>query len=520
MPIPSSITDLSTTAASNSPLGSEPPTEGDNHIRALAAIVRQVYDAQAASGGSALVGFIQSGSGAVARTAQAKMRDVLHAKDFGAVGDDSTDDTTALQAWATACSTQGVRGMLGAGTFRISTVITLATGGYISGENPARTIIHAGGCNGIQITGAFAGVENLQIKSSDATFATPDPRASKGIYVSGTAISHRDNIHLRNLYLRGWEYGVDAHYLWSSFFENVETVNTDYGIRLHEQCVNNSISDCRLVVNSGTASLVLSNDVTPGEGLMVSNCMMVSGDYGIYVKNHFLSASFTNCIVDLIQDRGIYVQNTVVGLSFVGGWIYAVNYGAYFSALGSPQDTNAVIQTLITTTAAASNGISWGADNNGLAVGGTIICGASGLNYAVNIDGGDAVSFGPLHIVNSGTALGVRVGGDDVQGLHNITGVKNVAYSVTPFATVASSATIVLPRSYNNAYLITGTTGITSVTATGWDGEIVTLLFNNTLTVTDGSNLKLAGNFSATADDVLRLLCDGTNWYEVSRSNN
>jgi hypothetical protein len=44
MPIPSSIADLSTTAASNSPLGNEPPTEGDNHIRALAAIVKQVYE--------------------------------------------------------------------------------------------------------------------------------------------------------------------------------------------------------------------------------------------------------------------------------------------------------------------------------------------------------------------------------------------------------------------------------------------------------------------------------------------
>ena len=47
MPIPSSISDLSTTPASNSPLGSEPPTEGDNHIRALAAIVKQVYTAKA-----------------------------------------------------------------------------------------------------------------------------------------------------------------------------------------------------------------------------------------------------------------------------------------------------------------------------------------------------------------------------------------------------------------------------------------------------------------------------------------
>ena len=47
---------------------------------------------------SALITFLQSGTGAVTRTAQAKMRDVVSVKDFGAVGDNSTDDTAAFQA--------------------------------------------------------------------------------------------------------------------------------------------------------------------------------------------------------------------------------------------------------------------------------------------------------------------------------------------------------------------------------------------------------------------------------------
>jgi hypothetical protein len=47
---------------------------------------------------SAFVTFIQAGSGAVVRTAQSKMRDIVNAKDFGAVGNGIADDTAAVQA--------------------------------------------------------------------------------------------------------------------------------------------------------------------------------------------------------------------------------------------------------------------------------------------------------------------------------------------------------------------------------------------------------------------------------------
>jgi hypothetical protein len=85
---------------------------------------------------------------------------------------------------------------------------------------------------------------------------------------------------------------------------------------------------------------------------------------------------------------------------------------------------------------------------------------------------------------------------------------------------VASAATITIPvEARNKALKVTGTTGITSIAA-GRPGDRISLVFAASLTVTDGSNLKLAGNFSATADSTLRLLTDGTNWYEESRSLN
>ena len=99
--------------------------------------------------------------------------------------------------------------------------------------------------------------------------------------------------------------------------------------------------------------------------------------------------------------------------------------------------------------------------------------------------------------------------------------VSNNRWSETTSAsyTVASAATVTLPVTDGQMITITGTTGITSITAS-WPGRVVYLKFNGSLTVTDGSNLLLAGNFVATVDDILTLICDGTNWREIARAAN
>lgn len=69
-----------------------PPTGTNNVLcRYLQALPQGTSD-------SASAAFIQSGTGAVTRTAQDKMREVVSVKDFGAVGDGKHDDTAAIQA--------------------------------------------------------------------------------------------------------------------------------------------------------------------------------------------------------------------------------------------------------------------------------------------------------------------------------------------------------------------------------------------------------------------------------------
>ena len=77
----------------------------------------------AASGGSALIGYLAAGAGAVATTVQTKLRETISVKDFGAKGDNSTDDTAAIQAAIDSLSAKGGVVFFPAGYYKISNTL-------------------------------------------------------------------------------------------------------------------------------------------------------------------------------------------------------------------------------------------------------------------------------------------------------------------------------------------------------------------------------------------------------------
>lgn len=88
---------------------------------------------------------------------------------------------------------------------------------------------------------------------------------------------------------------------------------------------------------------------------------------------------------------------------------------------------------------------------------------------------------------------------------------------LTPFQ-LASAATIAVPPDIDTAQ-VTGSTAVTSITASYPDRVVRLLGSPGAPVITSGGNLTLQSDFKAISGSVLTLVSDGTNWIEASRSS-
>jgi hypothetical protein len=166
----------------------------------------------AASSGSSLVGFIQSGTGAVARTLQSKERDIVSVKDFGAVGDGTTDDTAAIQS---AIDT-GYSLYIPSGTYKISATLNLTTT-----SNHGQKIYGAGPIN---INGGA---------NSNKTILKPTAAVTKLFVIDGTSfanyVQHFEfsdfSVDMTNMTDATTTAAFNQIHAWGGKYKNITVVN-------------------------------------------------------------------------------------------------------------------------------------------------------------------------------------------------------------------------------------------------------------------------------------------------------
>ena len=302
-------------------------------------------------------GFIQSGTGAVQRTVENKLKDTVSVKDFGAVGDGVADDTAAIQAALNSTTSTGAVTTVRfpAGTYKITSQLNVPALASIVGDGQG-SILRPYSCNGLNFLASNAvGARRV----ADIWIYADNGSSYKGINVNldSTAGSRVTGIVFDNVYISWFGTAVYARGLWHSTFTNCYFLNTYTGILFDGQSVVNSVVDCKitrgsaLVTGSGDSrgiSVLQFSAVRP-EDVQVRGSLVFGFDVAIHIQN-VLYMFISGCDLDYCQKKGVEAVQVDGGFTTRDNWIAldpasatAAQVGIELSALASTRRSNAAL---------------------------------------------------------------------------------------------------------------------------------------------------------------------------------
>lgn len=137
--------------------------------------------------------------------------------------------------------------------------------------------------------------------------------------------------------------------------------------------------------------------------------------------------------------------------------------------------------------------------------------------HGIDVQGTGGHVFGNRVNATRNSGVGIQLAAGNMHGNNRAHSTSGAPYNYV-MPTVAAAGTVTLPINSGTVQM-SGTGNVTGITAMHAE-YVVRLISSGSWTLVDGGNLKLNGNFVSTGDDVIALTCDGTNYYEISRSVN
>ena len=288
---------------------------------------------------ASLVSYTPAGTGAVTTTVQAKLRQTVSVKDFGAVGNGATDDTAAIQAAINAASAIYIP----SGTYLISAKIYTPSDKLIYGDGAASVLK----VNTNFVFGVFGNHLNTATRLSNITIQDllfDGGGQTTNIFsgVRGTAAiyySNAENIKIDNVIIK--KFGV----VKSAIDPTDDADYGGYGIFVesrHGELKNIRISNC-------TISNIAGGGTQTGDAIAVNSFRTGTGGLltDVQISNCFLSTCGRHCVSfaggagETIpsgpQLLNTYCEKSALdGLDIESGYQCLVD-GCYFNECGNDQ---------------------------------------------------------------------------------------------------------------------------------------------------------------------------------------
>jgi parallel beta-helix repeat protein len=246
--------------------------------------------------------FTQSGTGAIQRTVDSKLKDVVSVKDFGAVGDGTTNDTTAFAAaFANLNAGSAPKSLyIPSGNYLVnhSTCTITSNNRTLFGDGLASRIIIASvaaGAWGIKVDGTSASVHVTDVLIADLAVVASGWTGANG--ENGISVNRADRCSVQRCQVVGSSAGT-------SWEQGIIFRDTNSGL------IENNIVQ-RIAGNGISLDLQLGSEDTRGN-LVVGNTIDFVGDSGIGFHNN---VRYSSAIGNIIIRPGQVVGGTGIDIA-------------------------------------------------------------------------------------------------------------------------------------------------------------------------------------------------------------
>lgn len=292
--------------------------------------VADLQAALASSTGAGMIGYIQGSSGSVATTVQTKLRETVSVKDFGAVGDGVTDDTTAIQA---ALNSGAKTVNFPSGTYKITATLNVSSNTKIVGSSA--TVVCSVTIAFQALAQSNISIIGMEIQGPGAAVVPAVPEDGGINFGNITSTNGCTNTLVQNCTIHGFYTGVSARYgSGAKLFDSEVYDFSLYGVMLSR---NDGFNVSRnyihgSIVSTGTNSYCISATGGSGSGdtqiqCTVSNNRLCDAPaWSAFMSHDIASLLFTNNIVtntrngiDVTAASGTSLRNIVISGNYFEG---------------------------------------------------------------------------------------------------------------------------------------------------------------------------------------------------------